>query len=82
MIIGRVRVDWFGWQGRRSLPKRGPRWFKSRMANAVYFSLGGICSVTVPWFWHRAAIHSRGYDRGWNAGYEAGTNAMRRDTKT
>lgn len=37
-----------------------------------YISLGGFCSVTVPWFWHRAAIESRGYDRGWNAGYQAG----------
>jgi hypothetical protein len=67
-----MRVDWFGWKGRKALPTRGPRWFLSRGANFVYISLGGVCSVTLPWFWHRGAIESRGYDRGWNAGYEAG----------
>jgi hypothetical protein len=69
----KVRFDWFGINGRASMPKRGPRWFASRGANYVYISLGGFCAVTVPWFWHRAAIESRGYDRGFNAGYHAAT---------
>ena len=73
----RFRFDWFGWRGRRSLPARGPRWFTSRGANYLYVSLGGICSVVIPLWWHPAAIESRGYDRGWNAGYQAGSTAPR-----
>jgi hypothetical protein len=67
-----MRFDWFGLKGRQSLPKRGPRWFMSRGANFLYFSLGGICAITVPWFWSHAALESRGFDRGWNAGYDSG----------
>lgn len=76
--LARVRVDWFGLKGRKSLPKRGPRWFMSRGANFLYLSLGGVCSVTLPWFWFHGAIESRGYDRGWRAGYQAGTSAAAR----
>lgn len=73
------KLDWFGLRARANMPSRGPRWFTSRGANFVYVCLGGWCSVTVPWFWHRAAIEARGYDRGWNAGYEAGSKARRGD---
>ena len=69
-----LRVDWFGWRGRASLPARGPRWFVSRGANYLYFSLGGFCSISLPWFWSREAIDSRGYYRGFNAGFESGYN--------
>jgi hypothetical protein len=70
--LGGFRFEWFGWDGIKALPKRGPRWFMSRGANFLYFSLGGMCALVVPWFWFHGAIESRGYDKGWNAGYEAG----------
>ena len=74
-----VRIDWFGMSARKSMPKRGPRWFASRGANFIYISLGGFCSITVPWFWHHGAIEARGFDRGWNAGYQAGHTSRRGD---
>jgi hypothetical protein len=72
-----MRVDWFGLKGRRGMPTRGPRWFVTRYANGLYISIGGVCAITVPWFWSHAAIESRGYDRGWNAGYQAGYTATK-----
>lgn len=77
-----VRIDWFGWSGRKSLPARGPRWFISRGANFLYIALGGVCSVTVPWFWFHGAIESRGYDKGWNAGFEAGSKSVQHEHNT
>jgi hypothetical protein len=70
--LGPIHIDWFGWRGYKSLPKRGPRWFISRGANFQYIVLGGICSVVVPWFRFQEA-----WDRGWRAGYEAGCEATR-----
>jgi len=72
VTIGPIRVDWFGWSGRKSGPTGGPRWFISRGANFKYIALGGICSVTVPWFMFHGFIESRGWDAGWRAGFEAG----------
>ena len=68
-----MKIDWFGWDGRKGMSKRGPHWFVSRGANFFYACLGGVCSVTVPWFWSHAAIRQMGYDEGWNAGYQSGS---------
>lgn len=74
-----IRVDWFGLKGRQSLPDRAPLWFVSRGSNYLYVSLGGVCSLSLPWFWHRSAIESRGFDRGWNAGFQAGWSSAERE---
>lgn len=71
MRVGRLQIDWFGMDERKSLV-RGPRWFVSRGANFLYVSLGGCCSVVVPWFWSRAAIEARARHEGWMEGVEAG----------
>ena len=71
MMIGPIRIDWFGLKGRNVGP-RGPRWFVSKGANFFYVALGGVCSVTLPWFMSRIYLDSQKWDEGWRAGYESG----------
>lgn len=71
--LGPVRFH-FSWL----LPRgRGPRFFRSRGANFLFFG-HPIGFVQIPWFWSHAAIEARGYDRGWNAGYQAGQSRVSR----